>query len=41
MVKVSNAPARAFYMKYGFHKTRLVRKYYEDGADGVLMARTV
>ena len=41
MVKVSNAPARAFYMKYGFHKTRLIRKYYEDGADGVLMARTV
>jgi len=41
IVKVSNAPARAFYMKYGFQKTRLVRKYYEDGADGVLMARTV
>jgi ribosomal-protein-alanine N-acetyltransferase len=41
MVKVSNGPARAFYMKYGFHKTRLVRKYYEDGADGVLMARRV
>lgn len=41
MVKVSNAPARAFYMKYGFHKTRIVRKYYEDGADGVLMARRV
>ena len=41
MVKVSNAPAREFYMKYGFQKTRLVRKYYEDGADGVLMARRV
>jgi ribosomal-protein-alanine N-acetyltransferase len=39
MVRVSNAPARAFYGKYGFEKTRLVRKYYEDGADGVLMAR--
>ncbi len=41
MVKVSNAPARSFYMKYGFQKTRLVRQYYEDGADGVLMARRV
>jgi ribosomal-protein-alanine N-acetyltransferase len=41
MVKVSNAPARAFYMKYGFRKTRVVRQYYEDGADGVLMARRV
>jgi ribosomal-protein-alanine N-acetyltransferase len=41
MVKVSNAPARAFYLKYGFQKTRIVRKYYEDGSDGVLMARTV
>jgi ribosomal-protein-alanine N-acetyltransferase len=41
MVKVSNAPARQFYLKYGFRKTRLVRKYYEDGADGVLMARAV
>ena len=41
MVKVSNTEARAFYMKYGFEKTRLVRKYYEDGADGLLMARSV
>lgn len=40
-VKVTNAPARAFYLKYGFEKTRLVRKYYEDGADGVRMARQV
>jgi ribosomal-protein-alanine N-acetyltransferase len=38
MVKVTNAAARAFYGKYGFEKVRLVRKYYEDGADGVLMA---
>ena len=41
MVKVSNTEARSFYMKYGFEKTRLVRKYYEDGADGLLMARSV
>jgi ribosomal-protein-alanine N-acetyltransferase len=38
MVKVSNAAARAFYVKFGFDKVRLVRRYYEDGADGVLMA---
>jgi ribosomal-protein-alanine N-acetyltransferase len=41
MVKVSNAPARAFYEKYGFEKVRLTRAYYEDGSDGVLMARKV
>ena len=39
MVKVTNAAARRFYAKYGFDKVRLVRTYYEDGADGVLMAR--
>jgi ribosomal-protein-alanine N-acetyltransferase len=38
MVKVTNASARAFYGKYAFEKVRLVRKYYEDGADGVMMA---
>ena len=38
MVKVSNVAARAFYGKYAFEKVRLVRNYYEDGADGVLMA---
>ena len=41
MVKVTNAPARAFYEKYGFEKKRVVRAYYEDGSDGVLMGRAV
>jgi [ribosomal protein S18]-alanine N-acetyltransferase len=41
MVKMTNAPARAFYEKYGFHKVRIVRGYYEDYSDGVLMARVV
>jgi ribosomal-protein-alanine acetyltransferase len=41
MVKLTNAPARAFYEKYGFHKVRVVREYYEDHTDGVLMARAV
>jgi len=40
MVKVTNRKARAFYEKYGFDKVRIVRGYYEDGADGLLMARS-
>lgn len=39
MVKVTNQRARAFYEKYGFEKVRIVRKYYEDGQDGCLMAK--
>ena len=41
MVKASNAPARAFYEKFGFQKVRIVREYYEDGSDGLLMGRAV
>jgi len=41
MVKVTNRKARAFYEKYGFDKVRIVRGYYEDGADGLLMARSM
>lgn len=39
MVKAANAPARRFYEKFGFQKVRLVRRYYEDSSDGILMAR--
>ncbi len=39
MVKLTNRAARAFYEKYGFEKIRIVRGYYEDGRDGLLMAR--
>ncbi len=39
MVRVTNQAARSFYEKYGFRKVRTVRGYYEDGADGWLMAR--
>jgi ribosomal-protein-alanine N-acetyltransferase len=39
MVRLSNAPARAFYEKYGFRRLRTVRKYYEDGEDGLLMSK--
>ena len=39
MVRVTNRKARAFYEKYGFHKVRIVRGYYEDKSDGWLMAK--
>jgi [ribosomal protein S18]-alanine N-acetyltransferase len=39
MVRVRNRAARAFYERYGFEKVRLVRGYYEDGADALLLAR--
>jgi ribosomal-protein-alanine N-acetyltransferase len=39
MVKVTNGEARRFYEKYGFTKVRLVRRYYEDGRDGILMVK--
>jgi ribosomal-protein-alanine N-acetyltransferase len=41
MVKVTNRPARAFYEKFGFEKVRKVKKYYEDSADGWLMAKNL
>ncbi len=39
MVKLTNQNARGFYEKYGFYRIRLVRGYYEDGEDGILMAK--
>jgi ribosomal protein S18 acetylase RimI-like enzyme len=39
MVKVTNLAAIRFYERYGFHKDRLVRRYYEDGADGQRMEK--
>jgi ribosomal-protein-alanine N-acetyltransferase len=39
MVKVTNQPARDFYAKYGFRKLRRVAAYYEDGADGLSLAK--
>jgi ribosomal-protein-alanine N-acetyltransferase len=41
MVKTTNHAARAFYEKYAFEKVRRVRRYYEDGSDGWLMARGI
>ena len=39
MVKESNPRARGFYEKYGFRRVRRVRGYYEDGADGLALAK--
>lgn len=39
MVRVTNAPARAFYEKYAFRKVRTVRGYYADGENGLLMTK--
>jgi len=41
MVKVTNERARGFYERYGFKQVKRVPRYYEDGADGLLLARKV
>ncbi len=41
IVKVTNQRALALYEKYGFEKVRIVRRYYEDGRDGVLMRKSL
>ena len=41
MVKGSNREAQACYVKYGFAKVRRAPRYYEDGSDGWVMARTL
>lgn len=41
MVRVTNRNALAFYAKYGFHKVRIVRKYYDGKSDAWLMSKTV
>ncbi len=41
MVKESNRGALRFYEGLGFTRVRRARRYYEDGADGYLMRRSV
>jgi ribosomal-protein-alanine N-acetyltransferase len=41
VVRATNAPARAFYQKYRFQLMRILPGYYEDGEDGIAMARPV
>jgi [ribosomal protein S18]-alanine N-acetyltransferase len=39
MVRVTNVAARRFYEKFEFTKVRIVRGYYEDGADACRMCK--
>jgi [ribosomal protein S18]-alanine N-acetyltransferase len=39
MVKHSNFAAQSLYSRHGFKKVRVAPGYYEDGSDGILMAR--
>ena len=39
MVKLDNTAARQFYEKFQFAKVRVVRGYYEDGADGCMLRK--
>jgi ribosomal protein S18 acetylase RimI-like enzyme len=41
MVRETNLAAIRFYGKYRFTKVRLVRGYYENGGDGILMKRVL
>jgi ribosomal-protein-alanine N-acetyltransferase len=41
VVRAGNHAAVALYEKYGFRRLRRVPGYYEDGADGIAMARPV
>ena len=41
MVNVMNFRALGFYKKYGFRNVRRVARYYEDGTDGISMAKNL
>jgi ribosomal protein S18 acetylase RimI-like enzyme len=41
MVRAGNTAGAELYRALGFRRLRLVRRYYEDGGDGVLMARAI
>ena len=41
MVRTGNTAGAQLYRSLGFRKVRLVRRYYEDGGDGFLMARAL
>ena len=40
-VSINNQDAISFYSAHGFKKTSLLRKYYPDGSDAMVMAPTV
>ncbi len=39
MVRITNDSAIRFYKRFGFVRTRTVRRYYEDGGDAWRMSR--
>lgn len=41
MVRTGNAAGIRLYHSFGFRRVRMVRRYYEDGGDGILMARAI
>ena len=40
-VRADNAPARALYRRLGYAETEVLRAYYEDGADGLRLRRSL
>jgi len=40
-VRVGNKGARKFYSKIGFKEDKVVKEYYEDGEDAVIMFKVV
>ena len=41
MVRVGNMAGGRLYRSFGFRRVRTVRRYYEDGGDGILMVRSL
>jgi len=41
MVRNGNQAGAGLYRAWGFRRVRAVRRYYEDGGDGILMARAI
>ena len=39
MVKITNRSAQRFYVGHGFTFVRVIKGYYEDGRDGLLMGK--
>jgi len=40
-VRPSNPAGAQLYRAWGFRRGRSVRRYYEDGGDGILMVRAL
>ena len=40
-VRIENKGARKFYKKIGFEEKKVLKNYYEDGEDAVIMRKEV